>query len=143
MSLTKYVVGLYFDNDWVLLIRKERPAWQKGMYNGVGGHIEPGEKPVEAMRREFREEAGIDIGEERWQNFSIYRGKDWKIHFYCADRNIEQDVDCKTMTDEEVRYFNIARLPTVIPNLHWLIPLAHIDHRQPQDWPFIIIEKGG
>lgn len=42
----------------VLLIRKLRPAWQAGRLNGVGGKVEFGESPDEAMAREFREETG-------------------------------------------------------------------------------------
>jgi 8-oxo-dGTP pyrophosphatase MutT (NUDIX family) len=29
----------------VLLIEKQKPAWQRGKLNGVGGKIEPGENP--------------------------------------------------------------------------------------------------
>ena len=39
--MTEYVVGfmLSIDGEDVALIRKERPAWQKGRLNGIGGHI--------------------------------------------------------------------------------------------------------
>ena len=55
-----YVAGFLFspDRSRVLLIRKNRPAWQAGKLNGLGGKIEPGETPPQAMRREFREEQG-------------------------------------------------------------------------------------
>ena len=57
----RYVVGflLNYDRTQVVLIRKNRPAWQAGHLNGVGGKIEMGETPIEAMTREFEEETGL------------------------------------------------------------------------------------
>lgn len=57
----RYVLGFLFDKkrQWVLLIEKKRPWFLKGLYNGIGGRIEPGETEVEAMRREGFEEAQI------------------------------------------------------------------------------------
>lgn len=47
-------------DETVLLIRirEDRGAWG-GKYNGVGGHIEPGEDPLSAARRELIEETGV------------------------------------------------------------------------------------
>lgn len=54
----RYVLGLLFSEDAsrVLLVWKNRPAWQNGKLNGIGGKIEPGETPLQAMDREFVEE---------------------------------------------------------------------------------------
>jgi 8-oxo-dGTP diphosphatase len=45
--MNKYVVGFLFNSDTnkVCLIKKNRPQWQKGRLNGVGGHIEDGKAP--------------------------------------------------------------------------------------------------
>lgn len=55
-----YVAGFLFSENLlsVALIRKEKPAWQKGCLNAIGGKIEENETPFEAMKREFTEEAG-------------------------------------------------------------------------------------
>ncbi len=47
--------------DQVLLLRvpEERGAWA-GCYNGIGGHLEPGEDPCSGARREIREETGLE-----------------------------------------------------------------------------------
>ena len=47
-------------NTRVLLVRKDRPKWQKGRYNLVGGKIEKGETPIEAAVRELKEETGLE-----------------------------------------------------------------------------------
>lgn len=48
-----YVVGFMFSSDKTLvtLIRKNRPKWMNGKLNGVGGKIEIGETPLQAMVR--------------------------------------------------------------------------------------------
>ncbi len=54
------------NGDDVLLMR--RAAHKKvmpGFYNGVGGHVEPGEDILASMRREVREETGLDIHSPR------------------------------------------------------------------------------
>jgi 8-oxo-dGTP pyrophosphatase MutT (NUDIX family) len=50
---------LLHENE-VLLIRlhEDRPDWS-GLLNGVGGHIEQGEDPLGAARREIYEETGL------------------------------------------------------------------------------------
>lgn len=57
----QYVLGFAFDKEFkhVLLVWKNRPRWQAGKLNGVGGKIEPGEAVRAAMVREFQEETGI------------------------------------------------------------------------------------
>lgn len=71
MSVNKpnYVVGFLFSTNKkeVVLIKKNRPDWQKGLLNGIGGHIED-ETPLEAMKREFLEETGLKI--EYWKQFA-------------------------------------------------------------------------
>lgn len=44
----------------VLVVLKNRPAWQAGRFNLVGGHIEEGETPEQCAVRELKEEAGLD-----------------------------------------------------------------------------------
>lgn len=52
--------------DDVLLLRgaPDKRLWAN-RYNGIGGHLEPGEDVYSAARREIREEAGIPITELR------------------------------------------------------------------------------
>ncbi|NPA06989.1 MAG: NUDIX domain-containing protein [Chloroflexi bacterium] len=49
-----------FHHGRVLMLRRARTkAVGPGRYNGLGGHIEPGEDVLSAARRELAEEAGI------------------------------------------------------------------------------------
>ncbi len=49
--------------DQLLLLRvpEGRGAWA-GRFNGVGGHLEPGEDPLTGARREILEETGLEPG---------------------------------------------------------------------------------
>ena len=117
-----YVCGLLFsvDRTRVLLIRKRRPAWQAGRLNGVGGKVEPGETVRNAMRREFREEAGLDIAE--WREVVVLTGPDWRGHFFRAFGDVGA---AGAVTDELLEVHPVVSLPPdVIPNLRWIIPLA-------------------
>ena len=96
---TEYVVCFALTpNHRVALVEKLRPEWQLGRLNGVGGKIESFEGWMEAARREFREEAGVDyIG---WQLRGTMEGPDWRCYvMYAMD---EKFYAVKTMTDENV-----------------------------------------
>jgi 8-oxo-dGTP diphosphatase len=121
-----YVLGFLFD-EWnsVALIEKNRPDWQAGKINGIGGKIEDGEDPIEAMAREFKEEAGLYVS--NWENFALLESPRSKIYVFRAwtDSDILHSV--KSMEDEQVVVHNTyAQLvpKNAVPNLHWLLPLA-------------------
>ncbi len=118
--MNAYVVGFLRENDKILLIKKNRPAWQAGKLNGIGGHIEVGETPNEAMVREFAEEAGLKILD--WFKSAVMLGQDWIVHVFYAYGPVHQAM---SVTSENVLVVRIDRLPAnVLPNLRWLIPLC-------------------
>lgn len=121
-----YVCGFLFDKEVqnVVLIWKEKPAWQKGKLNGVGGKIESGETPLKAMIREFKEETGLHV--ENWQPLADVNGDDWCVHFFFAQDDKNQFEYAETMEKEEVAKMEIDILDDYdqIPNLRWLIPMA-------------------
>lgn len=103
----EYVLGFLFDKkgEKVLLIEKNRPAWQAGFLNGVGGKIEPNETPIQAMVREFKEEAFTVIND--WCYFASIKGEDFKIYCYMGFGPLDEikranDEKVKTPMDEEL-----------------------------------------
>jgi 8-oxo-dGTP diphosphatase len=128
LNVQQYVCGFLLspDRTRVLLIRKRRPDWQAGKLNGVGGKVEAGETALDAMRREFREEADVDVAE--WQHVLTLSGEDdggsgrgWAGHFFRAFGNVDA---ARAITDEQLETHHTATLPRdTIPNLHWIIPL--------------------
>lgn len=121
-----YVVGFVFDmlRTKVALIKKKRPQWQRGKWNGIGGKIEPGETPLAAMEREFEEETGVKVRTEDWEQFIVLKGFDWEVYFFrgCPPTGTYY---VKTVTDEEVSYHPVNKLPcNALENLRWLLPMA-------------------
>ena len=53
----EYVLAFIFDENLekVLLIQKQRPKWQAGLDNGIGGKIEEKETAINAIKREIFE----------------------------------------------------------------------------------------
>lgn len=124
-----FVCGFLFSpcKDYVALIRKNKPEWQRGKLNGIGGKLEIGETIKEAMMREFSEEAGMWIN--YWQRFCFlyYPTTNAVIHFFKATLHREEDERLLTsVTDEEVAWYFRPHWcqKEIIPNLKWLIPLA-------------------
>ena len=133
--MKEYVLGFAFDArlSTVLLIQKTKPEWQCGKLNGVGGKIEEGETPLQAMEREFEEETrfkGFD-----WIPFGEMKGKEldgspWIIYLFTCksfkylpvgyisptkERVVEENVICESSFDK--RYARVW-------NLCWLLPMA-------------------
>jgi NAD+ diphosphatase len=55
------VIVRVVDGDRLLLGRQDR--WAEGRFSVLAGFVEPGETLEEAVRREIREEAGVEVGE--------------------------------------------------------------------------------
>ena|SRR5579859_1470805 len=52
---------LLIKDDKILLLRRQNTAWGNGKYTVISGHIDGNETIAEAMVREAKEEAGIDL----------------------------------------------------------------------------------
>lgn len=134
---TEYAVGFMHDDHRIALVRKNRPDWQAGLWNGVGGHIEEYDKsPAHAMAREFWEEAGIRTDADDWNLRMTLEGPYATINVFSTFD--ERVVSVKTMTDEKVDCFWIEDLfdqIRVVPNLYWIIPAVLQGHKYS---PFVV-----
>jgi 8-oxo-dGTP diphosphatase len=130
----EWVVGFLYDSgaSRVVLIRKNRPEWQAGKLNGVGGKVEVGESTLYAMVREFMEETGVILSS--WSEFASLRWEEGVVHFFRTFEPGSVLDKCRTTTDEEIVSLPIENLyipesrVTTIPNLLWLIPLGAHRH---------------
>lgn len=125
----KYVAGFMFDYPLkrVALIKKNRPEWQAGKLNAIGGHIEQGETPIQAMVREFEEETGLKTNEDLWFEFAkISENGAFDVTFFVTQGFLDP---LRTITDEEICIVPVSDVNAdkMIENLSWLVPLA-IDH---------------
>lgn len=139
--MKKYVTGFLFSNDSsrVVLIKKLAPEWQKGLLNGVGGKIEPGETPIDAMTREFQEETGVFIPTNEWHCYlHIDRPQQYELDVFFAYSDLA--FQARTVEKEEIIVVEVSKLPeNLVPNLKWLIPLA-LDKQADFSFPIKIKE---
>lgn len=105
MKKTKYVVGFAFSRDLsqVALVKKIRPNWQKGLLNGIGGHIDGKETALEAMTREFEEEAGVNL--LSWARYAKIQGDAFEVQFFCTRTDLSK---LETKTDEKVVIHDVS-----------------------------------
>ena len=103
-ELTKNAVAIIVNNDnkILLLKRSDDPKiWQPSKWALVGGGIEKGEKPEEAVKREIKEEIGLEI-DKFIKTFSIQRNKDSVEHiFACRYSGEPTDI---TLNEENTKY---------------------------------------
>lgn len=133
--MNKYVCGLMFSKDFakVALIRKNKPEWQKGKLNGIGGGIEEfDENYFYSIVREFKEETGYDTRISDWKYFlkisGMASGNDFTVNFFATKVNFDELTKLKSITEEIV---SIEPTYTITPfradcveNLSWIIGLA-------------------
>jgi 8-oxo-dGTP diphosphatase len=127
----RLVVGFMFCGAHVLLVNKQKPKWQEGLWNGIGGKVERDESPMYAMPREFREETCIDTAQDNWTHFATETGPEYELFCYRARLLTFGLLPVPKINDagEPLRWVNVDTLYGYrkIGNLNWLIPLA-------QDW---------
>jgi len=141
--LTTLAYVLSRDGGSVLMCRRDRPGdQQRGKLNGLGGKLERDEDVVACIRREIREEAGIDATELRlrgtvnWPGFGrdgedvfgfvflvtafsgepFTRSPEGELRWIPLDRLMEQ-----TMWPGD-RHFLPLVFDRVVPSFHAVLP---------------------
>jgi 8-oxo-dGTP pyrophosphatase MutT (NUDIX family) len=131
--MNKYTLGFVFNEELnrVVLIELNKPnRWNDRLINGVGGHIEEGEEPLNCMSRECMEESGINIPPANWRFVGIYEGvgskEVFKIHVYYTTTKQNLLVNSSEGSVSWYDVSTVAKLKTV-SNLQWMMPycLAH------------------
>lgn len=107
---------------------KDRPAWQQGKFNGVGGKLKALEAPAAGMVREFAEETGINSNPIEWRHFATMRCPVWSVYCFAVygfPIHEGKRQPGETESVHEIPLHALADNPRMfVPNLQWLIPLA-------------------
>ena len=109
-------VLVFNKNKEVLLMKRGKTSKNEvGYWNKVGGEVDYGEKVINAMKRETREEAGIEIdiwGYLPHTDHIIKKDKQHWIGFnYLADVNSGEAKNMEPHKFDDVRWFSLKKLP--------------------------------
>lgn len=124
-----YCLGFAFDDlGRVALIEKQRPEWQRGLLNGIGGKVEFGETPIIAMHREFFEETGVSLPSGSWHSVGRMTGPKFVVHVFTAAHPNVRSI--RTVERESVALFTEWANIRCIENVPALIALCKIPEEQ-------------
>lgn len=119
-----YVMGFVFNktSNRVLLVKKLRPEWAVGRWNGVGGKIEPIDKsPLLAMHRESFEETGRNYPYKHRVTFVCPGGT---VYVFAARLNTEH-IPFLQIEDEQLQVWDVDDMPArAMAECSWLIPVC-------------------
>ncbi len=109
----RVVVGIITDNKEILLLKKNNPDWQKGLYNGIGGKVELNTTPLEIIIKKCQEELGVNIS--NWIELdSEISSSGIEIVYFLTTLNEGEIKKLQSQTDERAELFSINNLPTNI-----------------------------
>lgn len=120
----RYVVGFLVDKAArkVLLVKKDRPEAWAGRLTGPGGKIEGKETPVQAMRREFYEECGMNIGQKDWKHTIFLDTGAFTLDFFVTFGNPHK---ARRMETEELVVAMLDHLPEkMFTNARWALTMS-------------------
>ena len=138
----RMTVGFIFTSDGsqVLLIQKKRPEWQKGRYNGIGGHLNTKEEQYFNFEgcfvREVKEECNLTIKPNLVKQIGriICLREDVIVPIYVYKMGSEEEImNVQQLTDEPLKWWNPfeLKIQSVVPNLMFLVPFAWYCLNQP------------
>lgn len=98
-------VALLVRDGLVLLVHRH-PArrWYPDCWDLVGGHVEPGESPQQAVVRECREELGVHVHELRPIPMTISDPK-LEVHAFLVTRWDGEPVNAAPEEHDDLRWF--------------------------------------
>ena len=107
-----------------MLLRNRPP--NQGLWNGVGGHIEPGESPRDACLREVYEETGYRLSAARFAGLLTWTGFETPPGgLYLFTASVVPD-GAPPACDEGLLHWQtrdwIQISPEVVGNLHYCLP---------------------
>ncbi len=107
------VLCLVYRDDEILLQNRIKKDWQG--YTLPGGHVEQGESITEAVKREMKEETGLDIYEPKLcgvKQFPIDDGR-YIVFLYKTDKFSGELISSDEGKMEWVKRSEIAKIETV------------------------------
>jgi mutator protein MutT len=104
------VAGLIFDQGRVLVCQRNAQSTFALKWEFPGGKVEPGEEPESALRRELREELGIEAGLlNEFSRHEHYYPKIGKVNlrFFCV---VDYSGEVKNLVFQQIKWVPVNEL---------------------------------
>ena len=92
------VLAYIFKQDKVLMLyrNKKKNDINEGKWMGVGGHIEKGETPDQALKREVKEETNLDVKEYQLLGVIYFSTGEYheKMYLYKVNEAVGELIEC-------------------------------------------------
>jgi 8-oxo-dGTP diphosphatase len=124
--------------DQVLMLHRNKPP-NRGLWNGVGGHIDPGESPLDSVLREVAEETGYNLPSARFCGLLTWEGYEIPaagLYIYTApapDDEPHLTHEGTLAWKQQSWIFTSSEVPS---NIHYFGPLA-LGGAVPQVYHFV------
>lgn len=100
MNANAEILLVRSDGAVILQVRDNKPGISNpGLISSFGGHIEPGEEPIDAAVREINEETNLDLIKDRLQFYRKCRktrevhGEDWDVYYFAVGGVSEEGLE--------------------------------------------------
>lgn len=112
MEKKKISAILFYDKNGNVLLQDRKDISKRGEeYGFFGGHREKGENSEETLRRELREEIGIDIG--KLKNLEFFK----KYKLSLVEFNLDVDIDFYLAEIPQLKKLNVREGKPIIMNI--------------------------
>ena len=105
------VAVIFIENDNGEFLIQKSSQEKGGVFSSTGGHVVSGEIPLETIRREVKEELGVDIDQEQIEEFGFLLYDKPLRYLYYLKKNIL--IDSLTIQKEEVEYVEYMDVPKI------------------------------
>lgn len=109
-GMTQATLVFVFRDNQVLLAMKKR-GFGNGRWNGLGGKVHDGETLAQAVVREAKEEAGIDVVVSKSLGTATFYNSskgDWVVHIFSTEQFSGEPIETEEMKPE---WFSLDDVP--------------------------------
>lgn len=105
------VAVIFIENDNGEFLIQRTSQEKGGEFSSTGGHVDSGETPMEAIKREVKEELGFNVDEEKIEEYGFMLYDKPIRYLYYLKKNIP--LDKLVIQEDEVAYVEYMSVPKI------------------------------